>query len=82
MFGISFLELLVIFGAVLIIFGPDKLPQAAQNLGRFVGEFRKTSEKIKRDLYEQLYAPPRLPDRSSPLADQPARGQELETKHE
>ena len=47
MFG-SFqgLEPLLIFLAILLIFGPSKLPQLARGLGQAIYEFRKASQGI------------------------------------
>ena len=45
MFGISFSELLVIFLIILVVFGPERLPQIANTLGKALGEFnRKTND--------------------------------------
>jgi sec-independent protein translocase protein TatA len=41
-------ELLVILVVALIIFGPRKLPQLAQSLGRSLSEFRRASDEFKR----------------------------------
>ena len=41
------LELLVIFAAVLVLFGPRKLPEIARFLGRILGELRKASEEFR-----------------------------------
>ena len=36
-------ELVLIFGAVLLIFGPSKLPQLGEALGKTIKNFRKAS---------------------------------------
>jgi TatA/E family protein of Tat protein translocase len=41
------LELLVVFAAVLVLFGPRKLPEIARFLGRMLGELRKASEEFR-----------------------------------
>lgn len=57
MFGVSFLELVVIFSAVLIVFGPDKLPELARSLGKLMSQFRRTSDEVRREFYNSLYKP-------------------------
>ncbi|MDE3110536.1 MAG: twin-arginine translocase TatA/TatE family subunit, partial [Acidobacteriota bacterium] len=36
-------HLIIIFVVALIIFGPDKLPELARNLGKLMAEFRRTT---------------------------------------
>ena len=50
MFGIGLPELLVILGLALIVLGPEKLPQVAKQVARFVGELKKASEDFKKEL--------------------------------
>jgi sec-independent protein translocase protein TatB len=50
MFGIGFWELIVIFVVALIIFGPEKLPKIASQLGKAYYDFRKTFEEVKFDI--------------------------------
>ena len=57
MAGISLPELLVIFVVILIVVGPQKLPELAQQLGRWMREFRKTSDAVRREFYNSVYTP-------------------------
>lgn len=57
MFGIGFPELLLVLVVVLIVFGPDKLPEAARRLGKFTGSMRKTSDALRREFYNAVYEP-------------------------
>jgi sec-independent protein translocase protein TatB len=50
MFGIGVPELLLIMGLALILLGPDKLPEMARQLARFVGELKKVSDEFKQQL--------------------------------
>ena len=57
MFGVSLLELLTVMGLILILFGPDKLPQMARQLGRFMGELRRNTDSLRREFYNSVYNP-------------------------
>jgi len=57
MFGISFLELVIIGVVILIVFGPEKLPEMARTLGRMLGELRKSSDALRREFYNSVYKP-------------------------
>lgn len=50
MLGIGGSEIVIIALLVLIIFGPNKLPQMARDLGRFVGEARRSIDEFKDEL--------------------------------
>ena len=50
MFGIGGQEIVIIGLLFLVIFGPSKLPQMARDLGRFVGEARRSIEEFKDEL--------------------------------
>ncbi|MEW6636896.1 MAG: twin-arginine translocase TatA/TatE family subunit [Actinomycetota bacterium] len=55
MFGVGPQELVIIGLLFLIIFGPNKLPQMARDLGRFVAEARRSVDEFKAELtaYEE-----------------------------
>lgn len=57
MFGVSLLELIVIFGVVLLVFGPEKLPDAARRFGRLMAELRRNSDAVRREFYNSIYTP-------------------------
>ena len=56
MFGLGPWELLLIFLAVLLLFGAKRLPEIAQGMGKGIKEFRKamkdTTDEIKGSLNE------------------------------
>jgi len=56
-FGISLPELLVVMVIVLIVFGPDKLPEIARTLGKWGGELRRNTDSIRREFYNTVYRP-------------------------
>ncbi len=43
-------ELLVIFLLVLILFGPDKLPELAKQIAKGIRQLRRASDDIKRQI--------------------------------
>jgi len=56
MFDISFIELLVIFVVALVVFGPDKLPQAVRTGALWFGRFKRSFNKVKTEIEQQLNA--------------------------
>lgn len=50
MFGIGFTELIVIFVLLLLLVGPEKLPELAKTIGKTVGEFKKSTDEIKKSV--------------------------------
>ena len=56
MFGVSLPELLLIMLIILLVFGPEKLPEAAQNLGRIFGSLKKSSEALRSEFYDAVYS--------------------------
>ena len=57
MFGVSFGEFIVIGIVGLIVFGPEKLPHIAAQVGRFMAEMRRTSDSFRREFYNSVYTP-------------------------
>ena len=54
MAGISFFELLIIFLIGLIVLGPERLPRVASQLGTWLGQARRMTRVMKRQLEEEL----------------------------
>ncbi len=51
MFGsIGMSELLIIMLLVLLLFGPQRLPELARSLGRSLNELRRAAEDVKKEL--------------------------------
>jgi sec-independent protein translocase protein TatB len=48
-------EILVILLVALIVLGPQKLPDAARQLGRVVGEFRRMSAGFQSELRDAMH---------------------------
>ncbi|MFM1848462.1 MAG: hypothetical protein RL417_1936 [Pseudomonadota bacterium] len=57
MFGVSLPELIVVFVVVLLVFGPDKLPEIARKFGKWTGDLRRTSDSLRREFYHTVYNP-------------------------
>jgi sec-independent protein translocase protein TatB len=47
-------HLIIIFVVVLIVFGPEKLPDLARNLGKIMGEFRRATGDLRSTFDEHL----------------------------
>jgi sec-independent protein translocase protein TatB len=48
MFGIGGQEMVIIGVLFLLIFGPNSLPKMARDIGRFVGEARRSIDERRR----------------------------------
>jgi sec-independent protein translocase protein TatB len=40
-------HLIIIFAVALVVFGPEKLPELARNLGKIMGEFRRATGELR-----------------------------------
>jgi Tat protein translocase TatB subunit len=49
MFGIGPEELMLVALLALLVIGPDKLPKVMRDLGRFVGDMRRTSDELRNE---------------------------------
>ena len=52
--GMGPLELVVIAALALIVFGPDKLPEIAQQVGRAVREIRRMSTEVTDEIQRSI----------------------------
>ncbi len=57
MFGLSISEIGVVFLVLLLVFGPDKLPELANNIGKVMGMLKKQSDALRREFYNSVYKP-------------------------
>ena len=53
-FGLQPWHLLVIVGAALLIFGPDRLPSLAKDAGKVLRQLRRMASDVRDDLKEEL----------------------------
>lgn len=54
MFNVGGGEVLVILLIALIVLGPDKLPDAARQAGKYLGDFRRMSNGFQRELRDAM----------------------------
>lgn len=87
MSGVGFWEFLFLCMIGLVVLGPKRLPQVANQLGTWIGQARRMTRVLKRQLEEELdlgkdlnirpsiapvsHPPPRDDDGYSPLHQQP-----------
>ncbi|MDJ0938157.1 MAG: Sec-independent protein translocase protein TatB [Woeseiaceae bacterium] len=77
MSGIGFFEFLILCMIGLVVLGPKRLPQVASQLGSWVGQARRLTRSLKRqleeelDFEEELNLGPTIHSRSTPPASHP-----------
>jgi sec-independent protein translocase protein TatB len=54
MSGVGFWELILLFLIGLIVLGPERLPRVANQLGTWLGQARRMSRVLKRQLEDEL----------------------------
>lgn len=85
MFGIGPEELMLVAILALLVLGPERLPQVMRDLGRVVGDLRRTSDELRgeflnADLATTAPAAIAAPSEASTAAQpSPAAGPEGET---
>jgi len=52
MFGIGPEELILVLIVALLVLGPERLPRMARDIGRVVGELRRTSEEFREEFLQ------------------------------
>lgn len=57
MFNVGGGELLIILLVALVVLGPQKLPEAARQVGKIVGEFRRVSAGFQREMQTAMKDP-------------------------
>ena len=73
MFGVGPEEIMVILILALLVLGPERLPKVARDLGKIVGELRRTSDELRDEfLNADKYLNPETPAIPAVTASQPA----------
>lgn len=54
MFDVGFTEILLIGVVALVVIGPERLPDVARNVGRYVGKLQRFVTGVKRDIRAEL----------------------------
>lgn len=57
MFGVSIPEILLVCVVILVVLGPERLPDATRKVARLLGQFRRQADSIRRELYNSMYIP-------------------------
>jgi sec-independent protein translocase protein TatA len=67
-FGLGGGELIIVLGAVLILFGAKKIPEFAKGLGQGMREFKKASREVSEELENAMTdnPPPPPPKKIAP----------------
>jgi TatA/E family protein of Tat protein translocase len=68
MFGLGFGETILIFAVILLFFGPKRVPEAAQSLGKGIREFRRAMNGFTEELMAPQDSVPVAPPPHATLA--------------
>lgn len=68
MFGIGTGELLLLLFIALLVLGPERMPKLARDLGKLMGDLRRSSDELR----EEFLNADKLLDRAAALSDKPA----------
>jgi Tat protein translocase TatB subunit len=66
MSGIGFWELIILFLIGLVVLGPERLPRVANQLGSWLGQARRMTRVMRRQLEEELDLDNKLKIRPTP----------------
>jgi Tat protein translocase TatB subunit len=70
MFGIGPEELVLVLIVALLVLGPERLPRMARDVGRVVGELRRTSDEFREEFMNaDKYLQPQAPKAPTPVAE-------------
>ena len=84
MFGIGIPELMLILVIALIVLGPERMPRMARDIGRVMGELRRTSDELREEFLNADrmiknatdVSSPRPPEKSAAPGSLPAQASE------
>jgi sec-independent protein translocase protein TatA len=70
MFGIGPEELVLVLIVALLVLGPERLPRMARDVGRVVGELRRTSDEFREEFMQaDKYLERQAPSALAPVAE-------------
>ncbi len=77
MLGIGPEELILVLFLALLVLGPERLPKVARDLGKIVGDLRRTSDELRDDFlnadkYLDKLAPPAKAEPAAPAESTPS----------
>jgi len=58
MFGLSPWELLIVFLAILLLFGAKRLPEIGSSLGKGIREFKDSIKDVEGEVRREITGPP------------------------
>ena len=75
--GLGTWEILIIFLAILVLFGAKRIPEIARGLGKGITEFKRAVRDVKDEIETEAEPPPKQ-DETAPRTD-PSKDRETET---
>lgn len=73
MFGLSPWELLIVFLAILLLFGARRLPEIGSSLGKGIREFKDSIKDVEGEVRREITGPPETPSTTQPAEKEPAQ---------
>jgi Tat protein translocase TatB subunit len=80
MFGVGPEELVLILIIALIVLGPERMPKVARDLGRVVGDLRRTSDQLREEFLNADKLLDKAADAAGPQTPVPSIPQTNETE--
>ncbi|MDQ4024896.1 MAG: Sec-independent protein translocase protein TatB [Actinomycetota bacterium] len=69
------LEILTVAVIALVVFGPQRLPEIARNIGKAINEMRRMTSEMRSELHEGMSTTdadePETPEPAKPVVDAP-----------
>src|SRR5204863_7031331 len=72
MFGVGPEELVLILIIALIVLGPERMPKVARDVGRVVGDLRRTSDQLREEFLNADKILDKAADAAGPVTPVPA----------
>jgi len=77
--NIGFGELLLIFIVLVVFFGPKRIPDIAQSIGKGIREFKRAMKDVQDEVQKAVEDPPKPKPAEPKKIEQPLPTQELKT---